>query len=154
MCQTDDKGILHADVLLLLRLIIIGERQQQSCQQQAAAHNDQSRTENGLYFVLEKYPHNADRYHGYQYIDDVTCLLVHLPLEQSLENPVNLFPEYHQRTEHRSHMYHYRKSKILLSLNTEQCRTDGEVSATAHRQIFGQSLNKPKDKRFKPFQFV
>lgn len=25
------------------------------------------------------------------------------------------------------------------------------MTATAHRQIFGQSLNKPKDKRFKPF---
>ena len=60
------------------------------------------------FVILNQYrrPNGMQLFHAdaYRLAENDPFDLAILDLEQSLENPVNLFPEYHQRTEHRSHM--------------------------------------------------
>jgi len=68
-------------------------------------------------------------------------------VKQSLEYPHDIFPKNHQRAEHRSHMDGHSKRQIGFSFYSEKMGSDGQMPATAYRQIFRQALQEAHQQR-------
>ena len=95
-----------------------------------------------LYLVFEQQADNAYRNHRYNNVEHVFRLVVHLELEQALQNPVNLAPQNDERRQYGSYMHSNGKHQILLTiLHTKQGLTNSQMTATADGQILCQSLN-------------
>ena len=131
----------RTDILLLTRLGEVRESKEHSCYEEHTAHDKQAWTENLFYLILEEYAYDTHRNHRDDDIEGILCFLIHLELEESLQNPINFFPQNDQCTQHGCYMNHDSKSKVILSVNAKKISTDSQMTATAYRQILCETLN-------------
>ena len=133
------------DVLALTRTGPVAEGQQGGGYHQADADDEEAAAEDGFDFVLEEEADDADGYHGDEDVDDVTCALVPLELEEVGEEPHYLFPQDDAGAEDGGHMDGDGEGKVLLAGEAKEVGADGEVATGGDGQILGESLDDTKD---------
>ena len=130
------------DILFLTGFSKVRESQQSRRHQQHDTHNQQSGTKDFFDLVLEEESHDGHRNHGDENIDHVAGTLVPFPFEKILENPNDLAPQDDDGTEHSGHMKNHGKRQVRLTVGKSEKRlADSQMTATADRKIFRETLN-------------
>ena len=132
----------------------IRECQQYRCHQKHHTHDEQARTEGFLHFIFKEQTHDAHRNHRHDDVQGIFRLFIHLKLKQSLQDPVNLTPEDDQCREHRCHMHSHGKLQVVGTIDTEECRDNGQVTTRTDRQVFRQSLYDSKNQSLYPIHIL
>ena len=115
--------------------------------------NGYTGAENFFYRILEKHTYNTDGNHGNQNVYHVFGFGVHLKFEEPTENPVDFFPENNQCTQDGSYVYYDGECQVVFPFYSKQGRPDSQVTTTAHRKVFRQSLQNTQYQCFKPAHF-